>query len=175
MDLTTYRASTIQESLTEAQLLDYRRRHDTTTAIVVIARGKFPERKKLDERLRERQHAKWPDWWFWGTIVVGGLIHHFFRDAAKSFDFTFGSLMILFAVILYASFHFENYRLQRQLTAADEYRSELLYRWLANGGSYDEFYRFRDLAEGEKDLSEWWTRQEAHLLGCVTGKFVKPG
>jgi hypothetical protein len=65
-----YSASAIQESLTEAEALDYRRRYDTTRAIVALAREKFPRIRELKQTLKERRAARAPVWWFSSLIVA---------------------------------------------------------------------------------------------------------
>lgn len=103
------------------------------------------------------------------------MLHYLFRDAGKSFDFTFGSIVIFVAAMYYARHCYESFRMGQALTDATEYQSELLYRWLANGGEYDAFWKLSDLAQSDADMSDWWSEEAVHLLGSATGKSVVPG
>lgn len=167
----------LRSSLDAARTTEYQRRKETAQAVMRFAR---PELSQLDVQAAaykaHRESAK-PIFLFLGSTLIGGTWHYFFRDISKVFDMTLGSWLILIAFVMFIHYQYKTYEMWQELREIQKRCNELLYRWLANGGSESQFWEFRQLAKAspsERAFTEeewrWEIVLEANLLRSVTGK-----
>jgi hypothetical protein len=139
-------------SLSDARKIDHQRRKDVVGAIARFAIPKFRVKRPLDDRLASmNKHLhNAGGLWFWGLAVVGAILHYFLRDENRTYDFTWGSLLMLGA-FGYVTVHiWETYRAEQRAKENAGVIDELRFRWMANGGDESRFYELQGMV-----VSKW--------------------
>ena len=174
-------ASALEEkasSLSEVAAIELRRRLNTTSAIIHSARPAFHQMVSMQKELRQRRKSRTPILVLIGCLVVAGGLHYVFRDPTKYLDFTFGALVAVYGLVSYILYSLDTHWQAQALERHQRRIDELLYRWIANGGSEDRFWQLRsqvnlDLGDIDMDTEaycSWWYEMKADLLDTIDGE-----
>jgi hypothetical protein len=164
--------------LSEVAAIELRRRLDTTSAIIRSARPAFLQALTIKGQLHRRRESLTPHFFMLGCLVVGGALHYVFRDPTKTFDLTFGALILGCGLVSSILYVLKTYRLERALERHLGQIDELLYRWIANGGSEDRFWQLRtqvNVDAGDIDMDtdtyrRWSYETKADLVDSINGE-----
>jgi hypothetical protein len=178
----TERASRVllaEQNLNPAEVVDYRRRKDTVGAIILFARSLFPRLQEIKSGLSAKRGSKKPIVWVSAAVGIGAVLHYFIKNPSSSWEFTLGTFVILIATWFYGSYLFDIYIMERDFNEVRNRCDELRYRWVANGGWEDSFWKLRDMAIRDPDgfgetaeYREWWYGMAGELIWSLTGKRV---